>query len=364
MTSRRKITKMSCGRLLCLFASGVVLTGYTAPGVAHEPDLSLAPYVAGHAQQAPQDLLGGPIKVDAVQPAGGLAQLVLPGPRTLDPNVFGSRARPGAHDVLLGDVGKFGMIADDGRYTISDHATPFSNWLFEGQGSVRMTVIDRTANDAASTKDEINFEAEFTLPDGVPYRVVVNKPLAHGMDHPIFGGVGTNMIIHGQTGIGTALMPAEFMYAGFWGTGDIYRDGELINEAHMVHVMVTEITRDETGKLLFSGEMGRDPGKRMLHLMIPPLKPVPGKGMVDDPLKTNFMPFAFVKEAIGKTMKSVEAMADGPEKTHMMVAMTQTQEVMAATKERVTRETQEGTMFGMPFIHINFMDITVTANRL
>jgi len=327
-------------------------------------DLSLGSYAAGHAQQAPQDLLGGPIEVEAVQPAGGLTQLVLPGPRSLDPSVFGVPARPGNQDMVLGDVGKFGLTADDGRYTITDHATPFSNWLVDGRGSVRMTVIDRTANDAARTKDKVEFEAEFTLPDGVPYRVVVNKPLAHGKDHPMLGGVGTNMIIHGQTGIGTALMPPEFMYAGFWGAGDIYRDGKLINKAHLVHVMVTEITRDRTGKLLFSGEMGRDPSKRMLHLMIPPLRPVPGRGMVKDPLKTSFMPFPFVKKAMMKTMKSVNAMADSAEKRHMMIAMNQTKEVMAKTKKHVINATREGKLFGMPFIHINFLDIEVTAKRL
>ena len=54
------------------------------------------------------------------------------------------------------------------------------------------------------------------------------------------GGVVTNLILHGLTGWGTRLMPTEFVYATFWGIGDIYKDDELIAGRREVHVTLTE----------------------------------------------------------------------------------------------------------------------------
>ena len=133
-------------------------------------------------------------------------------------------------------------------------------------GSVDMTVVDATAIDGSRTKDKIDFEASFQLPDGANYRVVCKKPLSHGMAFPFFGGVVTNHLLHGATGIGTRLMPTEFAYVAFWGVGDIYKDGTLINKDHMVHAMVTEVVRGDDYALQFDDGVGNPPQGITLHL--------------------------------------------------------------------------------------------------
>jgi len=315
---------------------------------------------------APPELLGGPLTVKVDQD-GGSTRFVLPGPRALDPAVFGAPSQPAGFEEtapfpLLG-VPLSLRLAHDGAYTITKHATPFSNWYEVGFGSVHMTVVDATAIDGARTKDKIDFEASFKLPDGVRYRVVCKKPLAHGMAYPFFGGVATNMLIHGGTGIGTRLMPTEFMYAGFWGVGDIYREGELVNPKHLVHVMLTEAVRSENYVLDHDNKVGDPPTTRTLHLMIPPYKPVMGKGLVKDPLKTRFVPFPFVKKHMMAAKKKLQAMPAGPRKKRMKVVMEQTRDVMMKTKEHVMAATKAGKMFGQPFIHIMFGNLKVEAAR-
>lgn len=349
-----------------LAASAIMSAASLAAGGAGSP-VGLKAYTAGHARVAtPPDLLGGPVTVRVTQESGS-TRLVLPGPRALDPAVFGTPARPAGFETtapfpLLG-VPLGLRLTYKGAYTITDHATPFSNWREVGTGSVRMTLVDATATDGARSKDKVDFEARFKLPDGVSYRVVCKKPLPHGMAYPFFGGVATNVLIHGGTGIGTRLMPTEFMYAGFWGVGDVYRDGKLVNPGHLIHVMLTEAVRGERYRLDFDGSVGQPPTTRTLHLMIPPYKPVMGKGLVPDPLKTHFMPFPYVRKHMMAAQKRVAAMPPGPEKDKMQAVLKQVREVMMRTKEHVMRATKAGKMYGMPFIHIMFGNLKVEASR-
>lgn len=342
--------------------------GLIGVGIAESKEdspVGLDGYTMGHAMRSnPPDLLGGGITVTVTQKDGS-TRLVLPGPRMLDPKVFGTPEQPAGFETTapfpLAGVPLGMRMTHKGSYTITDHATPFSNWREVGTGSVNMKLVDATAIDGARTKDKIDFEAEFKLPDGVSYRVVCKMPLSHGMAFPFFGGVATNVLIHGGTGIGTRLMPTEFMYAGFWGMGDVYREGKLINQGQMIHVMLTEAVRGDNYILNFDGKVGDPPTTRTLHLMIPPFKPVKGKGLVPSPLKTMFMPFPYIKNHMMKQMKMMEGMPDGPEKERMMAVAMQTKEVMGRTKEHVMKATKEGKMFGMPFMHIMFGNLKIKA---
>jgi len=234
-----------------------------------------------------------------------------------------------------------------------------------GVGSVHIEAVDATAIDGARTKDKIDFEATFKLPDGSAYRVVCKKVLPHGMAFPTFGGVVTNHLLHGGTGIGTRLMPTEFTYFAFWGVGDIYKDGKLINKDHMIHVMVTEIVRGEGYKLHFDGGVGDPPQGQTLHLMIPPYKPVMGKGMVSDPLKTMFMPFPYVK----KHMMAAMMAAKQSHNAERVATLMEVKKMMDRTKAHVMHATAElapsdpGKMYGMPFMHIMFGNIDMRATH-
>jgi len=119
-----------------------------------------------------------------------------------------------------------------------DHATPFSGWRAIGLGDMEMNITDITAIDGATIRDKVHFAAEFDSPDRKHhYKVVADKPLPHGFGYPTFGGVVTDHLLHGATGIGARLMPTEYIYAAFWAKGDVYVDGKLTNPGQIIHMM-------------------------------------------------------------------------------------------------------------------------------
>ncbi len=226
-----------------------------------------------------------------------------------------------------------------------------------------MTVVDQTATDGARTKDKIDFSCKFKGPNGDTYRVTCEKPLPHGMAYPFFGGVVTNHLLHGVTGIGTRLMPTEYTYAAFWGVGTIYRNGKAINKNHLVHVMVTEIVRGENYKLQFDGDVGEPPQGKTLHLMVPPFKPVKGDGLKKSPVLTGYKPFPDVKKHMKKTMKRVKGMPDGPKKKRKLATLKQVKKMMHRTKKHVMKAMKAGKMKGQPFLHVMFGNIQMSGSH-
>ncbi|NIR52013.1 hypothetical protein GWO43_25685 [candidate division KSB1 bacterium] len=359
-------SRWSCYLLIVsttLFFTGGLLFAQEGP-----PAPGLHAYTKGHAKfESPPDLLGGPVTVKVTQDNGS-TRWVLPGPRMLDPSVFGTPDKPVGFDPapfpLLGvplDM-RNTMVSSAAKYTFVDHATPFSDWREVGVGSIEMEVTDATAIDGARTKDKVDFVATFKSPDDKhEYKVTADKAIPHGMAYPFFGGVVTNHLLHGATGIGTRLMPTEFTYAAFWAIGDIYRDGELVNKDHLVHVMVTEIVRGEGYKLHFDGGVGDPPSGTTLHLMVPAYRPGP-KGLEKAPVKTGFVPFPFVKKHMQATMKKVKQLpAEKREKK--MAVLKEVKAMMDKTKEHVMHAMQEGKMDGQPFFHVMFGNIEMEASR-
>ncbi|MFQ5684308.1 MAG: hypothetical protein ACE5HC_13690 [Candidatus Binatia bacterium] len=332
------------------------------PGI---PVPGLHAYTQGHAKQkSPPDLLGGPLTVSVTQSKGS-TRWVLPGPRSLDPSVFGTPANPVGFDPapfpLMGIPLKL-RKTHNGHYTIVNHATPFSNWREVGVGDINMKVVDATAIDGARTKDKIQFEAKFKSPDGkYKYRVTVNKAIPHGMGFPFFGGVVTNHLLHGVTGIGTRLMPTEFTYVAFWGIGNIYRNGKLVNPHHLVHVMVTEIVRGAGYKLQFDKGVGNPSSGTTLHLMVPPFK-VTKKGLKPDPLRSGFIPFPFVKKHMKKAMGAAKKLPASQRKKRMAM-LKEVKALMGHTKQHVMKAMKAGKMDGQPFFHVMFGNLQMKASH-
>lgn len=330
-------------------------------------------YTKGHAQeQDPPDRLGGPLTV-VVSQTNGSTRLVLPGPRFLDPAVFGTPEHPTGFDPapfpLMGVPLHMRRVAN-GKYTFVDHPTPFSDWREVGVGSVRQVTVDVTAIDGARTKDKIDLEATFTLPGpdvdnpdvgAVRYRVVCKTPLPHGFGFPTFGGVATNHLLHGVTGLGTRLMPTEWTYVDIWGKGDIYKNDKLIAKDHMIHTMVTEAVRGEGYKLRFDGEVGQPSSTITMHLMIPPYKPTP-TGMVKSPLRTMFVPFGYIARHIKSDIEEAKKLPPG-EREERLARIEEIKELMNWTQEAIVEETIAGNMAGMPFIHIMFGNVTMKASH-
>ncbi len=322
------------------------------------PHIGLYAYAKGHAMISnPPDLLGGALRVSLVK-KNTSTHWVLPGPRFLDPVVFGNSAHPVGFEQapfpLIG-IPPGLRKSEGGKYTFVDHATPFSDWMEVGVGSVSMKLVDVTAIDGARTKDKVDFDATFKSPDGrFTYRVVSKKALPHGMGYPFFGGVVTNHLLHGSTNIGTRLMPTEFIYAGFWGVGKIYRNGKLVNDGQIIHVMLGELVRGNNQNLQFDG--GVDSRGMMMHLMVPPYRVSP-KGPVLAPVKTGYAPFPLIKKHMMAKMKMLKGMKflTPAQKKVKMKRMMEVKDLMARTKEHMVQAMMQGDkFFGQPFLHVMF----------
>jgi len=332
--------------------------------MAKAPMAGLAAYTQSHAKNpTPPRRLGGAVTVTAAQKNGSI-RWALPGPRKMDPAVFGDPQHP-----LGWQQGPFPLTGvsmklrqqRDGNYTIADHATPFSDWMTVGVGDLNMTLKDVTAIDGKVTEDKIQFEATFKAPDkSHDYRVVVNKPLPHGKLFPTFGGVVTDHLLHGVTGIGTNLMPTEYTYAAFWGIGKIYVDDRLVNDNQLVHVMITEFVRGDGNRLQFDGGVGAGSTGKVLHLMVPPFKVTP-KGLAPAPIKSGYIPFPQVKAKMMKMAKKIKAMPAGPAKKTAMADMQAAKALMGKTKKHVQEEMAAGRMFGMPFFHVMFGNLKIES---
>ena len=233
------------------------------------------------------EVLGSPSH--AVMRASGDVRWILPGPRRLDPHVFGTPDAPLGFEPDVGVPLDARLTTEDGTaYTTTAMPTPFSdNWAsITGRADVR--VVDRTAVAGPSTRDEIHAAFEFTSPGGGhAYRVVITRPLPQIPAHEDFGGVGLNVVQHGRTGIGTKLMPQAMSFIAFWGVADLYRDGELVADDRFVHFMATERVRDPSGdySLVFDEDVIHD--QVHAHLILTPTA-VTESGPVDRPVETDF----------------------------------------------------------------------------
>ncbi len=344
----------------CSTTSGVTAAHDPAPVAKPAtplPHVGLFAYTHAHAGNPnPPDRWGGPVTVTAKQTKGA-TQWVLPGPRELDPAVFGTPDHPlgweQAPFPLIGIPPKLRQ-SENGHYTIVDHATPFSNWRAIGVGDVRMTITDITAIDGATTKDRIDFVAEFDAPDKTHhYKVVVKKPLPHGFGYPFFGGVVTDHLMHGGTGIGTRLMPTEYIYASFWGVGDVYVDGRLTNPGQLVHMMIGEGVRGRGWKLGFDKDI-KGQGV-VMHLMVPPYKVTPN-GPVPAPIRSGYIPFPEIKKRMMKMMAKVKQLPPEQQQAIMPKLMA-ARALMEKTKKHVQQAMAEGKMFGQPFFHVMFGNV-------
>ena len=114
---------------------------------------------------------------------------------------------------------------------------------------------------------QVDLSASFTGPDGKEYTLTLLKVIPKGPNHPFFGGVATNIIQHGATGIGTKLFPGAYTYLAFWGVGELSVDGEVVASNRLVHGMVTSNARDADYRLGFDEDI--DNSKVVFHLILP-----------------------------------------------------------------------------------------------
>jgi len=214
----------------------------------------------------PQD-----INARGLDKVSGDVRWILPGPRRLDPKVFGTPAAPLGFEPDVGVPLAARLTTGDGSaYTTTAGPTPFSDNFAIISGSYKLKAQDKTLADDPGSKDKINYSATVTSPDGANnYKIKVKQILPVGVDHPVFGGVASNMIHHGMTGIGTKMQPTQPTVAAIWGIGTIKVNGVVPEggENRLVHSMITCDVRDESYRLVFDD--GVDCSNIQTHLMMP-----------------------------------------------------------------------------------------------
>jgi len=260
------------------------------------------------------------------QDEGKVVYWVLPGPRRLDPAVFGTAANPKmlAEPKIkaaqkMADAGKMppsvpvllqelpilvGVPAkarsqDENGNLWFKQPNPFGNKAEIISGDFNATFTDVVKTDPpgkpGETPDQASMEANFTDPAGNEYRVVLDhvvKPPFPGYNTE--GGVMLDSTHHGNTGTGSPLMPEVDTIAAFWGVGDVYINGELAQPMRVMHLMTTEIVRNKQYELVFEKDLPLPPSERHIraqkthtHLVVLPIKATK-KGPVFSPLKTAF----------------------------------------------------------------------------
>jgi len=157
--------------------------------------------------------------------------------------------------------------------------TPFSNRTAVGSGSYSLSVRDFDPDDSTKSRDVAeSFKLSFRQDNGVEYAIkglkIIHKPAGSG-DHSFLGGVGYDVVMHGDTGIGTGLMPKMTSYITLWGTVDLLDgSGAVIAPDRLIHIMVGSRVRDANLNLeTDTTKDSSDHGDKVVetHIILPPL---------------------------------------------------------------------------------------------
>ncbi len=237
-------------------------------------------------QNTPATPAGDEIKIKVK--GGGDVRWILPGKRMLDPTLFGTPAMPLGFEPHVGvALDEREKNADGSAWTTTAKPTPFSNNYKMITGKFKLKVEDKSVYDDPQSRDKVDFSTSFTSPDGLNnYTVTVNKIIPVGPEHPVMGGVGTNFVQHGTTGIGTKLMPTAFTYVAFWGIGSLSVNNVEVANNRVVHLMTTCAVRDVDYKLVFDNAV--DCSKLQTHLMLPNMA-ITATGPIMSPVPTAFI---------------------------------------------------------------------------
>ena len=116
---------------------------------------------------------------------------------------------------------------------------PYSNNVSPIEGTFSFTAWDKGA-----TRDSVSGVAEFTTEDQARWKLVLDRVQTKDVPHhPRFGGVIMGLYYHGMTGVHTPLVPTINSAVALWAFGHLYRNGTLVTDDAMVHVMELSRTR-------------------------------------------------------------------------------------------------------------------------
>ncbi len=224
------------------------------------------------------------------QEDGGDVRWLLPGPRELDPEIFGTPDAPLGFEEGIGVPVEDRNVNENGTaFTNTSVDTAFSNEYEQVNGTFEARMVDITKVDTPDSNDTAEAEFIFTDPTGEnEYRVVLTDIIPVGPAHPFMGGVMIDSYLHGKSSIGDRMVPTAYAYGALWGVGELYINGELVSDNRVVHIMATEQLRttDEEFRLLFDNELPHE--GIHTHIVLPDLV-VTEEGPVQEPVPTGYM---------------------------------------------------------------------------
>jgi plastocyanin len=152
---------------------------------------------------------------------------------------------------------------------------PYSNNVTRVAGSFTFTAWDKGA-----TRDSVDGLAEFATRDGARWKLVLDRVQTKDVPHhPRFGGVILGLYYHGNTAVHTPLVPTINSAVALWAFGHLYKNGTLVTDNAMVHVMLLSRTRRDGDFALACWDCSKNPIDE-LQLQI---LPGPGEPKFDAP---------------------------------------------------------------------------------
>jgi len=116
---------------------------------------------------------------------------------------------------------------------------PYSNNVAPISGTFTFTAWDKGA-----IRDSVDGTAQFTTQDGARWKLVLDRVQTKDVPHhPRFGGVILGLYYHGITQVHTPLVPTINSAVALWAVGHLYKNGALVTDNAMVHVMLLSRTR-------------------------------------------------------------------------------------------------------------------------
>ncbi|HWC74004.1 MAG TPA: cupredoxin domain-containing protein [Gemmatimonadales bacterium] len=238
-----------------------------------------------------------PVGNDSHKKLGMVAQLRVGGPASAHAVTYGMAAgdaRPVARAIRVAGGGPVIQILP-GPFPFPDSAAPIlqafgdereglESQVKNGPYSNNVAPISGTftfdAWDLGATRDSVAGVAEFTAQDGARWKLVMDRVQTKDVPHhPRFGGVILGLYYHGVTGVHTPLVPTINSAVALWSVGRLYRNGALITDNAMVHVMLLSHTRRDGDFALECWDCSHNPIDE-LQLQI---LPGPGEPKFDAP---------------------------------------------------------------------------------
>ena len=171
--------------------------------------------------------------------------------------------------------------ASMGHHLMAD-PTPFGNRVARISGTIHLEASDRgdvLLSAPPYTTDRADVEAEFTTPDGAKWKVVQTGVAARLPDGSpkLFAGVGTEKVVHGDSGKENPLMPKMHAALTMWGFADVYKNGKLVKRGALLHVMVTSRARSPENGQYRGYDVTTRPIEE-IHLFLNPANKLPAPG--------------------------------------------------------------------------------------